>query len=111
MEHFLYVGSAEAPDAVVGLELHGADALLRSLVVSPDRRAQGLGRMLVEHVEAHAREHGVVTLYLLTTTAERFFLSNGYVSTPRESAPPSIRSSAEFASLCPASSAFLSKRL
>ncbi|HEY0685701.1 MAG TPA: arsenic resistance N-acetyltransferase ArsN2 [Steroidobacter sp.] len=111
MEHFFYIGSAESPDAIVGVELHGSDALLRSLVVSPERRSQGLGRKLVEHAEAHACEHGAVTMYLLTTTAERFFLSNGYVATPRDSAPPDIRSSREFASLCPASSAFLSKHL
>jgi amino-acid N-acetyltransferase len=111
MEHFFYVGSAESPDAIVGVELHGAHALLRSLVVSPERRAQGLGKKLVEHAEAHARQHGAVTMYLLTTTAERFFLTNGYVTTPRDSAPSGIRSSREFASLCPASSAFLSKHL
>jgi amino-acid N-acetyltransferase len=109
--HFFYIGSATAPDAMVGIELYGLDALLRSLVVAPDLRATGLGTRLVEHVESHARTHGVRTIYLLTTTAEKFFESRGYVATSRDSAPSSIRATTEFAGLCPASSAFLSKSL
>jgi amino-acid N-acetyltransferase len=70
-----------------------------------------LGRRLVEHAEQHARERGASTVYLLTTTAESFFRSHGYTVTPRDSAPPAIRSTPEFAGLCPASSAFMSKRL
>lgn len=109
--HFFYIGSATAPDAMVGIELYGLDALLRSLVVAPGLRATGLGTRLVEHVESHARTHGVRTIYLLTTTAEKFFESRGYVATSRDSAPSSIRATTEFAGLCPASSAFLSKSL
>jgi amino-acid N-acetyltransferase len=109
--HFFYTGSATAPDAMVGVELYGLDALLRSLVVAPGLRSTGLGTRLVEHVESHARTHGVRTIYLLTTTAEKFFQSRGYVATSRDSAPSSIRATTEFAGLCPASSAFLSKSL
>lgn len=111
MEDFFYVGRAAAPIGIVGLQFYGPDALLRSLVVGTAHRAQGLGQKLVEHAEQHARTRGVATVYLLTTTAEQFFRSRGYVVTPRDSAPPAIRSTPEFASLCPASSAFLSKRL
>jgi amino-acid N-acetyltransferase len=111
MKAFFYAGPATAPIGIVGLQLYGSDALLRSLVVSADHRAQGIGQQLVSHAEQHARMRGVATIYLLTTTAERFFRSRGYVVTPRDSAPPAIRSTAEFAGLCPASSAFLSKRL
>lgn len=111
MKEFFYAGPATAPIGIVGLQFYGSDALLRSLVVSASHRTQGLGQSLVEHAEQHARTRGVATVYLLTTTAEHFFRSRGYVVTPRDSAPPAIRSTAEFASLCPASSAFLSKRL
>jgi amino-acid N-acetyltransferase len=109
--HFFYIGSATAPDAMVGIELYGLDALLRSLVVAPGLRSTGLGTRLVEHVESHARTQGVRTIFLLTTTAENFFQSRGYVATSRDSAPSSIRATTEFAGLCPASSAFLSKSL
>ena len=111
MQNFFYAGSEDAPLGIVGVEFHGNDALLRSLVVSPERRARGLGQRLVEHAEQCAREHGATSMYLLTTTAERFFLSRGYLAASRESAPLPIRSTPEFSALCPASSAFLSKRL
>jgi amino-acid N-acetyltransferase len=111
MEDFFYAGPATGPIGIIGVEFFDADALLRSLVVIPAHRAQGLGQRLVEHAERHAREHGVSTVYLLTTTAESFFRSLGYCTTPRDGAPPAIRSTPEFAGLCPASSAFLSKRL
>jgi amino-acid N-acetyltransferase len=111
MKEFFYAGPANAPVGIVGLQFCGSDALLRSLVVSPAHRAQGLGQQLVEHAERHARARGVATVYLLTTTAEHFFRSRGYVVTPRDTAPSAIRSTPEFAGLCPASSAFLSKRL
>jgi amino-acid N-acetyltransferase len=93
------------------VQFYGSSALLRSLVVTSAHRARGLGQRLVEHAEQHARERGAGTVYLLTTTAEAFFRARGYAITPRESAPAAIRSTPEFAGLCPASSAFLSKRL
>lgn len=111
MTGFFYMGAADAPDAMVGLELYGPDALLRSLVVSPALRERGIGSLLVAKAESYAREHGVRCVYLLTTTAEQFFLARGYLSCARTAAPASIRSTAEFAGLCPASSAFLSKTL
>lgn len=111
MSDFFFAGPATAPLGIVGVQCYGSDALLRSLVVSPVHRARGLGQRLVDHAEQHARARGIRTLYLLTTTAEQFFRSRGYIVTPRDSAPPAIRSTPEFASLCPASSAFLSKQL
>jgi amino-acid N-acetyltransferase len=111
MHEFFYAGSATAPDAMIGVEIYGSDALLRSLVVSPALRSRGLGRLLVAKVEQYARERGVSTIYLLTTTAEQFFRARGYSNASRSAAPSSIQSTTEFAGLCPASSAFLSKRL
>lgn len=111
MQDFFYAGPATAPIGVVGVQLYGTDALLRSLVVLEEHRAHGLGQALVERAERHARERGAATIYLLTTTAEKFFRSRDYAVTSRDSAPSAIRSTPEFAGLCPASSAFLSKRL
>jgi amino-acid N-acetyltransferase len=95
----------------IGLEIYGAEALLRSLVVDPTVRSKGLGSALVERAEAHAATHGVGTLYLLTTTAEDFFARRGYHRIDRTVAPAAIRTTREFAGLCPASSAFMFKRL
>jgi N-acetylglutamate synthase-like GNAT family acetyltransferase len=48
LEHFFFVGSDGSPTGLVGLELYGADALLRSLVVGENARRKGLGSALVD---------------------------------------------------------------
>jgi amino-acid N-acetyltransferase len=111
MEHFYFCGSPSNPTGLVGFELCGTDALLRSLVVSPNERSHGIGKLLVAHAESEARARGVKTMYLLTTTAESFFLRRGYIPAERERAPQGIRATREFAGICPASSAFMMKRL
>jgi amino-acid N-acetyltransferase len=110
-EGFFYTGPEAAPDGLVGLELLGDVALLRSLVVAPGLRGAGAGARLLAYAESHARARGVKTLYLLTTTAEGFFARHGYASAARDGAPPAIRATREFSDICPASSAFMSKQL
>lgn len=110
-QSFFYLGPPTAPTGLVGLERFGEVALLRSLVVAPAGRFAGAGSTLLRHAEEQARAHGVRRLYLLTTTAEAFFTRRGYQATPREDAPAAIRTTREFAGICPASSAFLSKAL
>ena len=109
--HFFSWGPASAPAGLVGLELFGDHALLRSLVVSPEARSSGVGSALVRHAENHARGQRVRALYLLTTTAEPFFQRLGYTNVPRDAAPPLIKTTREFAGICPASSSFMSKQL
>lgn len=94
-----------------GIEGNGPDRLLRSLIVKPDRRGGGLGTAILGAIEQAATEEGVASLYLLTTTAEPFFRRHGYVTANRADAPDAITGSAEFRSLCPASAAYLSKRI
>lgn len=96
---------------VVGLEARGEVALLRSLAVAATHRGGGLGSELVAAVERLASQEGILDLYLLTTTAETWFARRGYRRLPREAAPDGIRSTAEFSSICPASSAFMRKAL
>jgi amino-acid N-acetyltransferase len=111
LEHFFFVGSDGSPTGLVGLELYGTDALLRSLVVGESARGRGLGSALIEHAEHYAASKGVRSIYLLTTTAESFFRRLGYERIDRSRAPPSIEGTREFAGLCPASSAFMAKAL
>jgi amino-acid N-acetyltransferase len=111
LEHFFFVGSDGSPTGLVGLELYGADALLRSLVVAENARGKGWGSTLIDHAEQYAASKGVRSIYLLTTTAEAFFKRLGYERIERSDAPPSIERTREFAGLCPASSAFMSKRI
>jgi amino-acid N-acetyltransferase len=108
---FFFTGPADAPTGLVGLEILGDVALLRSLVVAPAGRNTGAGTALVRHAEEYARARGIRGLYLLTMTAEAFFARRGYKRAPRDSAPATIRATKEFAGICPASSAFMSKQL
>jgi len=111
LEHFFFMGSAGSPAGLVGVEIYGADALLRSLVVAEAARDQGLGSALVQHAEDYAASCSVGAMYLLTTTAETFFERRGYRRVDRTEAPQAIQTTVEFASLCPSSSAFMIKRL
>jgi len=103
----------ESPDliGVIGLEAYGTVALLRSLAVAPTWRGRGLGAALLVHAERAARQRGIAALYLLTTTAEAFFIRRGYVRLPREAAPAVLRQTTEFAALCPASAVCLTRTL
>jgi amino-acid N-acetyltransferase len=88
---------------VVGMEYCCNYGLLRSTAVSSDWRGKGLGRQLVEQIIARAESRGVNALYLLTTTAERYFPSFGFQPTTRDAVPPEIKATDEFQGACPAS--------
>ena len=111
LENFFGCGSRSAPEGIVGVELHESAALLRSLAVSADCRDRGCGAALVAQAERFARTHRVNDVYLLTTTAERFFERLGYARVPREAAPVAIRRTKEFSTLCSSSSTLMVKRL
>jgi amino-acid N-acetyltransferase len=100
-----FVVAEEAGQVVgtVGLEVYGAEALLRSAVVAPDRRGSGLGNELVAGLLDRAGERGIREVYLLTTTAERWFPRFGFARVPREDVAPSVRASEEFRGACPES--------
>jgi len=108
-EHFFGCGSESSPTGVVGLELHGNVALLRSLAVSEIARGQGCGKRLVSEAEAYATANGVNSIYLLTTTAEPFFQSLGYSVANRSAVPEPIRGTQQFSALCPSSSSVMVK--
>ncbi len=96
---------------MIGLEVFGSVALLRSLAVAPSQRKHGLGRSLLAFAEAHAASLGVESLYLFTTTAEAFFSKLGYSLAVRSDVPESIKATLQYTELCPASAACMSKRL
>jgi amino-acid N-acetyltransferase len=88
---------------VVGVERCGEHGLLRSTAVESTWRSRGLGRRLVERAIAESEAKGQRALYLLTTTAERYFPSFGFSLTAREQVPDVVRDTAEFKGACPAS--------
>ena len=108
---FFGIRDGSARVAVVGLELYLPVGLLRSLAVRPALRKRGLARELVSFAESFAAAQGVESLFLLTTTADPFFRALGYSPASRDEAPSTIQATAQFCRLCPASSAFLCKRV
>jgi amino-acid N-acetyltransferase len=109
LAHFLICRDPVGVAGVVGLEVFGEVALLRSLVVSSERQGLGLGRRLVLAAEAMAAEIKVREIYLLTTTAAEFFEHLGYHRVNRELAPAAISLTKEFSSLCPSTAVFTVK--
>jgi amino-acid N-acetyltransferase len=109
---FLIADDADGrPSACIGVEAYGSEALLRSLAVAPAMRMQGVGRELVAAMEDAARTTGVSRMYLLTTTASLFFARVGYDISDRVDVPEALQRSSQFAELCPASAACMSKTL
>ena len=110
-DHFLGYGTANDLKGIVGVEIFGSVALLRSLAVAKQARGLGYGKKLVEGIENYAKAKGVNELYLLTTTAEDFFLGLGYAHAERTIAPEQIRLTKEFSDLCPDDAVFMRKIL
>jgi N-acetylglutamate synthase-like GNAT family acetyltransferase len=101
----------DVPVGFGGLEIHGSDALLRSLVILPPLRDIGLGRAIVEVLETEAAARQCRAVYLLTDAQATFFSRLGYTPCAREEVPDAIRASRQFASLCPANAAVMVKRM
>jgi amino-acid N-acetyltransferase len=109
--HFVMAESDGKLVGVVGLELYGESALLRSAAVEESWRGSGVGRVLVERALDLARERGIEDVFLLTTTAEHYFPRFGFTCVSRDSVAPGIRSSIEFQEACPASATVMRKTL
>ena len=93
------------------LEMYPDGALLRSVAVAPGLQGQGLGRELTEAAIQLAQKLHAPALYLLTTTAERFFPRFGFAPITRDEVPAGVRESVEFRSACPASAIVMRKVL
>ncbi len=89
---------------VAGMELHGDDALLRSVAVDKQFRSLRLGATLAEDRLNWARDRGIRAVYLLTDTAANYWTRFGFREIARAEAPEGIAASHEWAGGCPASS-------
>src|SRR5262245_841884 len=70
----------DIPVGFGGLELHGSDALLRSLVTLPPLRQVGMGAAMVGVLEVEAQARNCRAVYLLTTSEADFFSRLGYAA-------------------------------
>jgi amino-acid N-acetyltransferase len=105
---------AEGDGAVVGVagvELYGASALLRSVAVAPAWRGSGLGGLLTGRALEEAKAAGARDVYLLTTTADRYFPRHGFGWVARATVPEAVTASVEFQGACPASAVVMHRSL
>lgn len=113
-EHLSTMLVAREGEAIVGtagLELYPDGALLRSVAVDPRWQGKRLGHLLTDAALQLAAAHQAAAVFLLTTTAERFFPKFGFEPIAREQVPSSVRQSVEFQSACPASAVVMRRRL
>jgi len=62
-------------------------------------------------VISDAEARGLRALYLLTTTAERYFPSFGFTTVPRAEVPEQVKATEQFRESCPASATVMAKPL
>ncbi|HEU5050616.1 MAG TPA: arsenic resistance N-acetyltransferase ArsN2 [Gemmatimonadales bacterium] len=111
LPHFLIARQDGRMVGVIGMEVLGGLGLVRSAAVEPGSRGTGVGRALVERVLAEAASYRIRELYLLTTTAERWFTRFGFRHVERADVPEPIRSTVEFREACPESAAVMMREI
>lgn len=111
LSHFVVAESEGRIAGVAGLEVYGADGLLRSVAVADAWRGRGLGGALTTEVLTAASKSGLRAVYLLTETAEGYFPKHGFRRIARGEVPEPVTRSVEFRELCPASSTVMVRTL
>jgi amino-acid N-acetyltransferase len=88
------------------VESYADGALLRSVAVDPSARGTGLGQRVVGAALDSAARLGARDVFLLTTTAERFFPRFGFTAVERRHVPAGVQQSEEFhGSVCASATA------
>ena len=111
LHHFLAARKGGQIVGVVGLEIVGDAALLRSLCVDAEFRKSGTASRLITAIERYANDRNIQSLFLLTQTAEAFFRKCGYRQIERNTVPEGICQTNEFKQLCPDTAVCLTKRV
>ena len=111
--HFKNYILAKEEDKIVGaigLEIYGDIALLRSFVVEESFRNKGIGKKLLISLLNRSIDERIETIYLLTTTAEKYFFKNGFKIENRKNLPDEIKQTKEFSCICPCSAVAMSNK-
>ena len=93
---FFVLADGEHVVGCAGLEVYGEAALLRSVVVAPERRRRDEGRRLVEAALAEARRRRVARVYLFTMNAGAFFGRLGFRDVRPEDFEEAVRASRQY---------------
>ncbi|MFX0049886.1 MAG: arsenic resistance N-acetyltransferase ArsN2 [Candidatus Hodarchaeota archaeon] len=86
-----------------GIEIYETVGLLRSVAVHPDYQGRAIGNALIHRMLSHAQKRSVEEIFLLTETAEEYFLRLGFKMINRDDIDYRIKETQEFKTLCPAS--------
>lgn len=111
LSHFIMARKGDRIVGIIGLEMGGNDALVRSLTVDREFHGKGVARGLLNAVERYARSREISALFVLTVKEKAFFEQQGYVSMDRKAVPEAIRAGAEFQRLDQDEVACLCKKL
>jgi SAM-dependent methyltransferase/N-acetylglutamate synthase-like GNAT family acetyltransferase len=111
LPYFLLARANGVLVGVAGLEVYGSDALLRSVAVHKDYRNFRIARRLTDDLLKQARLNGIKDIYLITTTADRYFEKQGYSRVYRANVPTAIGATQQFSSLCPSSAVVMHRRI
>lgn len=88
-----------------GLVRCSEDFLLRSLVIVPEKRGQGLGEAVVNAALRRLEKDSRV--FLATTGAAPFFARLGFSEVLRETLPTAVLQTRQLASICPSSATIM----
>ena len=102
--HLFEVKSNKEVIGYFGYELYDNNALFRSMVVAPEFRKKGYGKLIWDEAKERLVNEHVDKVFLLTNTADQFFKTQGFVEIPRASVPKDIASTTEFIEFCPSDS-------
>lgn len=80
--YWLAEDGAGAAVGVIGMEIGGGAALLRSAGVRADLRGRGLGARLLQALFEGARERGIARVYLFSTDAGSYWTRRGFREVP-----------------------------
>lgn len=111
LAHFRLGKRAGKIVALGGLELYGAQALLRSVVVDTTERNKAYGKQMVKHLYQLAQQSGVHELYLRTMDATPYFAHLGFQELAYDQVPAGLKRSSQFRGVCPASATVMHRSL
>jgi len=94
-----------------GVEVYGNSGLLRSVAVDPAWQGRGVGAALTRERLRWAEDRGLDAVYLLTNTAAGYFPKLGFEPVPRDEVPEGVRTSLQFASVCPSTASVMVLKL
>ena len=98
LEHFVVAERDGRLIGCGGLESYADDSagLVRSMAVEGDLHGAGVGRLILEWVEAHGSELGLRRLFLFTVDAAPFYERFGYELVGLDAFPPSAQNSWQY---------------